>query len=75
MAMNNVERQARYRDKLKGPLKRIETILPFEDARKLDYLITYWNCSKKEAIKRVIYEAWEREGNPVYENGKLVSYD
>lgn len=77
MALSNKERQARYREKVTyGELVRLDMKLPLEVARKLHYLATHWQCSKVEAMSRLLMDTWEREGNPVYDkNGTLLSGD
>lgn len=66
MALSNAERQARYRQKVKtGELSRIDAKIPHETAAKLNYLAGHWQCSKAEALGRLLMEAWEREGRPI----------
>ncbi|MEN8131252.1 MAG: hypothetical protein ABFS45_13875 [Pseudomonadota bacterium] len=48
-----------------GELKRIEVTLPLEDALKLTYLAKHWECTRTEAFRRVLVDAWDREDQPV----------
>ncbi len=64
--LSNIERQARYRRKIQiGERKRIEITLPLEDAQKLDFLAKHWECTRTEAFKRILIDAWTREDQPV----------
>jgi hypothetical protein len=66
MAMTNAERQNRYRKKVKVTgRQRVEAIVPFEVAIKLDYLADHWGCTKAEALSRLLMDAWAREGRPI----------
>ncbi len=65
-ALSNAQRQARYRRKVQiGELKRIEVTLPLEDALKLGFLAKHWGCTRTEAFRRVLLDAWNREDQPV----------
>ncbi|MCP5014618.1 MAG: hypothetical protein GY938_04965 [Ketobacter sp.] len=65
-ALSNAQRQARYRRKVQiGELKRIEVTLPLEDALKLGFLAKHWECTRTEAFRRVLLDAWNREDQPV----------
>ena len=66
MVLSNEERQRRYRQKRRrGETRRIDVTLRLEDAIKLDYLAAHWGCTKTAAIRRMLLEAWEREGKPI----------
>ncbi len=65
-ALSNAQRQARYRRKVQiGELKRIEVTLPLEDALKLGFLAKHWGCTRTEAFRRALLDAWNREDQPV----------
>ena len=67
MPLSNSERQRRWREKRKsGERKRIDVTLELDDAIKLKYLTHHWNCSRTEAVRRMILEAWKAEGEPIY---------
>lgn len=64
--LSNAQRQASYCRKVQiGELKRIEVTLPLEDAQKPGFLAKHWECTRTEAFRRVLLEAWEREDQPV----------
>ncbi|MCP4406388.1 MAG: hypothetical protein GY807_01220 [Gammaproteobacteria bacterium] len=64
--LSNAQRQARYRRKVQtGELKRIEVTLPLEDGLKLGFLAKHWGCTRTDAFRRVLLEAWEMEDQPV----------
>lgn len=66
MALSNAERQRRYRAKIKaGELRTIEAVLPLEEAIKLDYLAKHWQCTRTEALSRILMDTWNREGQPI----------
>jgi len=66
MAISNAERQKRYRAKAKATSQqRLEVVLPFEVAIKLKYLAAHWQCTKAEALSRLLMDTWAREGRPV----------
>ncbi len=65
MALTTVERQQRYRNKLrKGELSRIDIKLPVDTANKLGNLAEHWQCTKTEALSRCLDDAWERVTQP-----------
>lgn len=65
MALSNAERQRRHTLKVKGSVLRIDLEVPFEIGVKLGYLAHHWHSTKREALCRLLVEAWEREGCPV----------
>ena len=65
MPLSNAERQRRHRAKVKGKTARLDLVLPYEIAVKLHYLARHWQCSKTEALSRMLMDTWDREGNPV----------
>ncbi len=65
MALSNAERQRRYRAKARGTSSRVDLKLPFEIAIKLNYIAQHWQCTKTEALGRMLIDTWEREGNPI----------
>lgn len=66
MVLSNDERQRRYRAKRRrGETRRIDVTLPLEHAIKLDYLADHWQCTKTAAVKRMLLDAWQREGEPI----------
>lgn len=66
MVLSNDERQRRYRAKRRrGETRRIDVTLPLEDAIKLDYLAAHWGCTKTAAIRRMLLDAWQHEGEPI----------
>ena len=66
MALSNIERQAKYRQKVRtGETKRLQIVLPLETGIKVDYLCDALGCNKTDLIGRLIAEEWERQGQPV----------
>ncbi len=65
MAHSNAERQRRHRAKVRATSSRVDLKLPFQIAIKLDYLAQHWQCTKTEALGRMLLDTWEREGNPI----------
>ncbi len=64
--MTSAERQKRYREKAKQKsIVLVTARMPHEKAIKLTYLANHWNCTKQEALERIIMEAWEREGSVI----------
>ncbi|MEN8132046.1 MAG: hypothetical protein ABFS45_18080 [Pseudomonadota bacterium] len=46
-----------------GELKRIEITLPLEDALKLKNLAKHWKCTRTDAFKRILVDAWTGKTN------------
>ncbi len=64
MALSNAERQRRHRAKARGTSSRVDLKLPFEIAIKLDYLAQHWQCTKTEALGRMLLDTGTEKVTP-----------
>lgn len=61
--MTNAAAQARFKQRIpqKG-LRRLDAVIPFSDFMYLKQLAEQWECSRVDALSRVIRQAWVNEG-------------
>ncbi len=70
--MTNAEAQARFKERIKrGELRRIDAAIPFNDFVMLKQLAEQWQCSRVDALSRVIRQAWVAEGYVLSEGEHL----
>lgn len=66
MKQSNVERQQKFRRTARAANRaRLELLIPHESLIKLRYLAEHWQCTKTQALTRILVDAWEREGEPI----------
>ncbi len=56
MTLSNIERQRRYRAKARHMSSRVDLRLPSETPIKLEYLAQHWQCTKTEALARLLLD-------------------
>ena len=65
MALSNAEKQRRYRSKIRtGELHKFEIVLGISEAVKFAAIAEHWDCTKTEAFRKLLDQAYLDMGEP-----------